>query len=180
MKKIVLLLILAIVSISYGQDQKEQQSKMLDFVSKTGVIIKFEDYELPNIQESYGFAESKIRKIIAGNEAKYFLQISKSGKYDTKTASIAYEDLIETQKAFANLIEQSKNDLLTTADYMENKFITDDGFQVGYFVSKGKVTWYMKLEKYGSDNTVFIREFQIIDKAFQLGRDKVETLKSEQ
>ena len=39
---------------------------------------------------------------------------------------------------------------------MENKFVTVDGFQVGYYVSGGKATWYSKLEKYGSDATIFI------------------------
>ncbi len=176
-KTITLLFALFLVNGIFSQEQKDQQSKMLDFVSKTGVIIKFEDYSLPNVKASYGYAQSKIRKIISGNVVKYFLQISKSGKYDTKTASIAYEDLLEVQKALINLKDQSEKDLVTTSDYMENKFITDDGFQIGYYVSKGKIVWYMKLEKYGSDNTVFARDYETLNDAFRLGKEKIEELK---
>ncbi|MBN4085035.1 hypothetical protein JYT89_01690 [Flavobacteriaceae bacterium AH-315-B10] len=178
MKKVITLIFsLLIISVVFSQELKDQQSKMLDFVSKTGVIIKFEDYNLPNVKASYGYAQSKIRKITSGKEAKYFLQISKSGKYDTQTASIAYEDLLEVQKALINLKEQSVKDLLTTSDYMENKFVTDDGFQIGYYVSKGKIAWYMKLEKYGSDNTVFARDYEILNDAFRLGKEKIELIK---
>jgi hypothetical protein len=179
MKNSITILIILLTTFGvFSQDQKEQQSKMLDFVSKTGVIIKFEDYNLSNIKSSYGIAESKIRRIVSGNEAKYFLQISKSGKYDTKTASIAYEDLLEVQKALINLKEQSVKDLATTPDYMENKFISDDGFQIGYYVSKEKMVWYMELEKYGSDNTVFVKDYEILNNAFRLGKEKIESLKS--
>lgn len=146
-------------------------------MSKTGVILKFEDYILPTIKSTYDIAESKIRKVIAGNESKYFLQISKNGKYATKTASIAYEDLIETQKALSNLKIQAEKDWETSSDYLENKFITDDGFQIGYYVSKGKTVWYIKLEKYDSESTLFLKDPESIESIFQLGKEKVETLK---
>tara|TARA_R110002050_G_scaffold202806_1_gene338022 strand:- start:21324 stop:21863 length:540 start_codon:yes stop_codon:yes gene_type:complete len=179
MKNIItsLIIILIITSNSFSQEQKEQKSKMLDFTSKTGIIIKFEDYKLLNIKSTYGFAESKIRKVIAGNEVEYFYQISKSGKYDTKTASIAYEDLIEIQKALSNLKIQSEKDISSTSDYLENKFITDDGFKIGYYVSKEKIVWYMKLEKYGSDNTFFAKDYESIEVAFQAGKQKIEELR---
>lgn len=178
MKNTITLIILLLMNYtSFGQEKKDTNSKMQDFVSKTGTILKFENYNLQDIKLSYGVAESKIRKIIAGNEAEYFLQISKSGKYDSKTASIAYEDIIEIQKALKTLIEQSLIDVNTTSDYLENKFVTDDGFQIGYYVSTGKIKWYVKLEKYGSDNTAFIKDYQTIEEVFQLGKEKIEKLK---
>jgi hypothetical protein len=39
-------------------------------------------------------------------------------------------------------------------------------FRLDYYVSNGKSTWYLKLEKYGSDNTLFIDNPEIISKAF--------------
>ena len=180
MKNTITILISLLITISlFSQEQKEQNSKMLDFVSKTGVIIKFEDYNLSNIKTSYGVIESKIRKIISENEAQYFFQISKSGKYDTKTASIAYEDLLEIQKALISLKEQSEKDVENVSDYLENKFITEDGFQVGYYKSKNKMIWYLKLENYGSDNTVFVKDYNLIKTAFQIGKEKIESLKKE-
>ncbi|MDY0780967.1 hypothetical protein [Tenacibaculum sp. IB213877] len=171
------LIVFFITSSLFGQTEKEKTSKMLNFVSKTGVILKFEDYRLPNIKSSYSIAECKIRKIISGNEEKYFLQISKKGKYDTKTASIAYEDVMEIQKAILRLKAQVEIDLNTKSDYLENKFITEDGFEVGYYINKEKSTWYINLEKYGSNNTLFTKNYEILENAFQLGKEKIEELK---
>jgi len=68
MKKLAVLYFFLFSSVLFSQDAKteEQQSKMLDFVSQTGVILKFQDYELPKVKLNYGIAESKIRKIISG------------------------------------------------------------------------------------------------------------------
>ncbi|MEZ4809397.1 MAG: hypothetical protein R2819_03480 [Allomuricauda sp.] len=175
--KIISLIICLATTNVFCQDQKEEQSKLLDFVSKTGVIIKLEDYTLPSIKWSYGVAEARIRKIISGTEAKLFYQILNKDKYDTKTASIAYEDLLETQKALVTLKSQSENDLSTNSDYVENKFVTDDGFQVGYYVSKGKLMWYLKLEKYGDGNTIFMKDVNSIDEAFDQAKNKMDELK---
>ncbi len=69
MKKLAVLYFFLFSSVLFSQDAKteEQQSKMLDFVSQTGVILKFQDYELPKVKLNYGIAESKIRKIISGD-----------------------------------------------------------------------------------------------------------------
>ena len=96
----------------------------------------------------------------------YFYQIEKQGQYGDKVASIEYSDLIEKLKAFTALKGQVDNDISTNPDYLENKFITVDGFQVGYYVSKGKLTWYIKLEQYGSDATLFIDQSETIETAF--------------
>ncbi len=180
-KKITILLFSILVANGvHSQEQKEhkeQKSKMIDFVSKTGVIIKFEDYDLPSLKLNYGVAETKIRKIISGNEEQFFFQISKKGKYDTKTASIAYEDILEIQKALSSLQDQSVDDLVTLSDYLENKFISEDGFQIGYLVNKGKVSWYIKLEKYGSGNTAFAKDFESLIEVFKSGKEKIEKLK---
>ena len=72
---------------------------------------------------------------------------------------------------------QSELDLSSVSDYLENKFITEDGFQVGYYVSKGKVSWYMQLENYGSGNTAFIKNYDTLINTFKLGKEKIEELK---
>lgn len=160
-----------------SQQSELEKSKMVDFVSKTGITIKFEDYELPNIQLSYNTAESNIRKISAANEQRYFLQLSVKSKYDTKVASIAYQDLIEVRKALSSLKLQSENDSDTNSDYLQNKFITDDGFQVGYYLSKGKIVWFMQLKNYGSDSTVYFKDYESLDNALSEGQQKIEELR---
>src|SRR3972149_5330748 len=102
--------LLLLTSALFAQDVKETNTKMDAFASKTGVIIKFVDYSLPNLSLTYGAAETKIRKLISGGEVGYFYQISYQGKYDTKTASVAYEDLIEVLKAIQTLKADSEKD----------------------------------------------------------------------
>lgn len=178
MKNLFLLLGLFLLPYAlFAQDVKETNTKMDAFASKTGVIIKFVDYTLPNLNLTYGAAETKIRKLISGGEVGYFYQISYQGKYDTKTASVAYEDLIEVLKAFQTLKADSENDVSLNPDYLENKFVTDDGFKLGYYVSEGKLKWYLVLEKYGSDNTIFINDVSTIETAFNAAKMKMEELK---
>lgn len=166
---------------SYGQDVKKEseaiKTKMDIFASKTGSITKFVDTKLPNLKASFGSPETRIRKISNGSSNAYFYQIEKEGKYSNTTASIEYNDLIEVLKAIKALKNDVNNDVASNPDYMENKFITSDGFQVGYYVSKGKVSWYIKLDKYGSDNTLFIDNGDTIESAFTEAKNKIEELK---
>jgi len=165
-KAIVFVMLTIFAGISSAQDVQEEATKFQQFASKTGVIIKFVDYNLPDLSFMYGAAETKIRKLISGGEIGFFYQISYEGKYDTKTASIAYEDLQEILKAIEKLSFEFSGDLASNPDYMENKFVTEDGFQVGYYVAGTRAAWYLVLERYGSDNTVFIRDVATITDAF--------------
>ena len=182
-RKLILIVVLFFYSIMcISQDVKKEaqkvETKMEAFASKTGIVIKFVDYNLPNLKLSYGsVAESRIRKIISGNESKYFYQIENQGKYSSYTASIEYSDLVEVIKAIKSLSSEVEKDISLNPDYLENKFTTSDGFQVGYYISKGKASWYLRLEKYGSDNTVFVKDGNDIEPAFSAAKTKIEELK---
>jgi len=163
--------------VCIAEDMKEAGTKMDQFVSKTGTMVKYVDYNLPDLKLKYGVAETRIRKIMSGGEIGHFYQISKEGQYDTKTASIAYEDLIEVLKAFKTLKEEVSNDVALNPDYLENRFITEDGFQLGYFVNKGKANWVLILERYGSGNTVFVKDLLSIEQALNNAKNRIEELK---
>ena len=166
---------------TYGQDVKKEaenlKTKMDVFASKTGSITKFVDTKLPNLKATYGSAQTRIRKITNGTTSAFFYQIEKEGKYSSNTASIEYSDLTEILKALKVLKTDVANDVSANPDYMENKFVTVDGFQVGYFISGGKASWYIKLEKYGSDNTLFIDNGDTIETAFTDAKNKIDELK---
>ncbi len=182
MKKVLLVFsVILLTSNLFAQDTKDikqEATKMDAFASKTGVIVKYIDYSLPNLKVTYGVAETKIRKFISAGDVEYFYQISKEGKYDTKTASIAYEDLLEVIKAITTLKNEVTADQTLNPDYLENKFVTDDGFKLGYYINKGKLAWYLVLEKYGSGNTVFINDVSGIEAAFNTAKLKIEELKT--
>ena len=76
----------------------------------------------------------------------------------------------------ATLKDQSTADIDASSDYLENKFVTEDGFKIGYYVSKSKLTWYMVLEKYGSNNTIFIKSAGSIDEALKEAKIKMNSL----
>lgn len=167
---------------AFSQDVKKEaknaETKMEAFASKTGTIVKFIDTKLPDIKLSYGsVAETRIRKIISGPEARFFYQIENQGKYSSNTASIDYADLLEVIKAIKSLKADVDKDIALNPDYLENKFTTTDGFQVGYYISKGKASWYLRLEKYGSDNTIFVKDGDGIETAFTEAKTKIEELK---
>jgi len=173
--------IILITTLSYGQEVKKEsetvKTKMEFFASRTGSMTKFVDNKLPNLSASYGSAETRVRKIINGASRAYFYQITKECKNSNSVASIEYFDLIELLKAVKVLKGEVTSDIAANSDYMENKFITVDGFQVGYYVSKGKASWYIKLEKYGSDNTLFINDGDTIETAFTDAKSKIDELK---
>lgn len=179
-----LLLALAFIVGSFAsgaQDTKKEaetiKTKMDAFVSKTGTITKFLDVNLPALKSSYDRSETRVRKITNLTGTAYFYQIVKKGQYSNTTASIEYSDLLEVLKALKVLKTDVEKDLAANPDYLENKFVTVDGFQVGYYVSNKKVTWYLKLEKYGSDNTLFINDGDVVESAFTEAKAKIEELK---
>ncbi len=185
MRKIILISSVCFLSICFqlsAQDTKMEaenvKTKMEVFSSKTGVITKFIDTKLPNLSTTYSSAETRIRKVRSGNSETYFYQIEKEGKYGSSTASIEYSDLLEVIKAVKTLKTDVDADIASNPDYMENKFTTVDGFQVGYFISKGKATWYISLEKYGSDKTLFVSDGEVVDTAFTNAKNKIDELKT--
>lgn len=162
---------------TFAFGQEKDATKMDKFISKTGRIIKYIDHTLPAIPTRYSPLESKIRIVEAGGEKKIFYQISSEAKYGDKVASIAEEDLAELIKALQSLKQSVASDEQANPDYLENKFVTEDGFQIGYYVSKGKGIWYIVLEKYGSDNTVFFNDVNVIENSFNSAKVKIQSLK---
>lgn len=182
MKNSILILFIFIAFTTFSQETKKElekeKTKIDAFASKTGTIIKLTDYKLTSIKTLYGgLSETRIRKINSGALVSYFFQIEKQGKYSTSTASIEYSDLLEVIKAINSLKSEVEKDMLSNPDYLENKFTTVDGFKVGYMISKGKVTWYLQLEKYGSDNSIFIENIETVEKAFEEAKIKIDELK---
>ena len=160
------------------KEVESTKTKMDAFASKTGVITKFTDTKLPELKTTYGqLTQTRVRKINGGTAFAYFYQIEKEEKYNSSIASIEYSDLLEVIKALRVLKSDVEKDKATNPDYLENRFITVDGFQVGYFISSGKANWYLKLEKYGSDNTVFISSVDVIESAFNDAKNKIEELR---
>ena len=175
-------IVFTLISLTtFAQDAKKEvqkiETKMDLFSSKTGTIIKFIDTKLSPMKTSYSNLETRIRKVVGNEESHYFYQIEKQAQYSNPTALIEYSDLLEIIKAFNVLKAEIDKDMKSNPDYLENKFTTEDGFQLGYYVSNGKLVWYIRLEKYGSDNTVFIKDVQTLETSLLEAKNKIEELK---
>ena len=166
--------ILAILNLGLSQDEKAL-SKMDKFVSNTGSIIKLENFYQPELKGYSEVLKVQVRKATVGEEKAYYLQIIKEDKYGNKSASIAEEDLIEVIKAYNELVKQSESED-TSADYFENKFTTDDGFQIGYGGGKNRV-WFLTLEKFGK-STILFKGHEDIGYAINQGKNIIDELKA--
>lgn len=178
MKKVFLLCITIYFGLftSFAQDARDStkiKTKFDEFTSKTGIISKIVDINLPTIKQAFGGAESRIRRIQAGEITGYFFQIIMSGTYRNITASIEYSDLLEVIKALEILKSNVLEDTKSESDYLESRFTTDDGFAVGYYVKRGKATWFMQLEEFGADKNLYFKDVEIVEKIFTGARKAI-------
>lgn len=183
MKKIVFTLIMALTIpiVSYAQnDAAKKLTKFELITSKTGRISKFVDVNMPNISQSFmGSLFTSVRTVMGEQSNSYFYRIeeAETNRSIAHIAMIEYSDLVEINKALSKLVTEVTTDCSANPDYLENRFITNDGFEIGYYVSKGKASWYMKLERY-SNSTVFVKNAEALTTNFQDAQKKIEELKT--
>ena len=151
-------------------------------MSEIGVKTKFVDYELNDLVGYWGFAtykaETCIRKVIKGNDVKYFYRIEpKKEGIDNPVAFIEYSDLKQIKDALEALKQEVDIDLSLVPDYLENKFVTDDYFYIGYYIKKKKITWFIRLDRYGSNKHLYFDNAETLENAINQALAKIEELK---
>ena len=171
-------MLLPLATFAQNTEDVKKLTKFEEFSSKTGSIVKFVDVKMPRISLSWGSLDAGIRTIKSGNNA-YFYRLEKpeTSSSTAKIAMIEYSDLVEINKALTKLASEVEADVASDPDYLENKFRTVDGFEVGYYVSKGEANWYLKLERYSS-STVFVKNQTLVIDAFKNAQAKIEELKA--
>lgn len=161
-----------------SEQTEKVMTKFERFVSKTGVISKIIDYKLENLPTSpYGYLMTNIRRLLDEEEGMYFYRLEDffSNEYSSYSAMIAYSDLVEINKALVKLATDFENDKQFKPDYLENRFITQDGFIVGYYVSPDETNWFVKLERGASKNPHF-EDYKELISHFNLAQKKIEEL----
>ncbi len=181
MKKLLLLFVFMMPMALLAQNESEKKlTKFEQFTSKTGKISKFVDLKMPKIPQSFmGSLETSVRTLMGEQSNLYFYRIEEeeTSRSIAHIAMIEYSDLVEINKALTKLVSEVDADCSANPDYLENRFITEDGFQIGYYVSKGKANWYLKLERY-TKSTVFIKNAESLTSNFTAAQAKIEELKS--
>lgn len=148
-----LLFLFGMANLVNAQDVKketETKTKLEDFFSKPGIIIKTVDYKMTSLPTTTisSNAETKIRVFKTESGDVYFYIIKIVGKNGSMTAAIEYSDLLQVINALKTMKAEEKSDVSSKPDYLENKFVTSDGFKVGYIIKngwyeKGTSTWYL-------------------------------------
>ena len=155
---------------------KDELSRIDRILSETGKIIRYNDYYLPGIKGTYGMGklEMKVRVVNTGSsQNNNFVVLSRETKYSKAIGSISEDELIEILDALATLSEIVVTET-NTANYTENKYISKDGFQIGYYLNKkGKAQWFVTLEKYASGKTFFLKNSEDIKEGFLAAQNKL-------
>ena len=182
MKKIILLIAILSTTAAFAQSNDKEDKQLTKFEqisSQTGKIVKFQDVKMPGISQSYGGVLKTSVRLVMGENDVFFYRIEKPETSSSlgKIAMIEYSDLVEINKALETLSSAVDSDISANPDYLENKFRTEDGFEIGYYISNGKANWFIKLERYSS-STVFPKNQEEVIKAFSEAQKKIEDLQS--
>lgn len=176
MKKLLFALALMMPLASFSQEEdssKSTRTTFEKFTSRIGTIVKFKDYKLDDVTGKLGsglmatiyVVHAEVRQVFVGNESSLFLRLTYQGyQHPERVAFIAYEDVLEIDKALTELINQSQTDSTGDAYYLENKFKTKDDFHVGYYIQKSvskkgeesnELRWYVDLDNRYNYSTAF-------------------------
>ena len=130
---------------------------------------------------------AEVRQVIIGNETSLFLRLTYQGyQHPERVAFIAFEDVVEIEKALAELVKQSENDTTGNANYLENKFKTKDDFHIGYYIKKtvnkkgeesNELKWYVDLDNRYNYSTAFFPNPDGLINLFKTAIQKMNELK---
>jgi hypothetical protein len=199
MKKFLLALALMMPLASFSQEEdssKSTKTTFEKFTSKIGTIVKFKDYKLEDVTGKLGsglmattyVVHGEVRQVFVGNESSLFLRLTYQGyQHPERVAFIAYEDVLEIDKALTELISQSLTDSTGDAYYLENKFKTKDDFHIGYYIQKSvskkgeesnELRWYVDLDNRYNYSTAFFPSPDGLKAFFTSAIQKMNEIKS--
>ena len=177
MKRFVLLLTLLLLpALAFGQ--QKDGTKIDKIRSKKGVTIRFIDYKLPAVESRFAPLKLTVKVFEAGDERQLFYEVyvNAADINDTNVAWIAEEDLSDMIHALQSLKQSAIKDAQSKPDYLENRFVTEDGFSVGYHISEGQLSWWLSFDEIGSGSSVFFDDVATIENLFKQAKDKMDSL----
>ncbi len=167
-----------------------KETKYDKFISTYGAYVQFFDYKLPiNFRTKDEQINATIRIFIDLNTKKKtsFLCLRSYsgniwiGKIATAFEIIEYSDLLKIIDSIPKLKECTN--LIPNKDvYMETKFITEDGFEIGFYKenAKHKNNWFIamryKYEDKWYNHRIYLKEDSDIETAFMQAKEKMEEL----
>lgn len=188
MKKIIIFMMLALVpTFMWAQDRDEEgdsirsNTKYGELFLQKGIFYKFEDFKIekyPYIVNINGpKIKTSIRKVYNEPQNHYFVKL----RADGYVVFIDYSDLVEINKAINKLKSEAENDLLKKPEYLENEYISDDNFLIGYWVKKSLGQYVVKWCFVFDRSNIYGGKFKDIDidkisKMFQEKQAEIEEM----
>ncbi len=158
-------------------DDKNELTKMQRIVSEKGSLIRTVSHDLKALQSSANALSAQITIIDSGNGAEYFLQLIRETEYEDDIAAISENDIYGLSEALESLKKASQVDVYLDADHVQNIFVTEDYFKVGYFVLDAALTWFIEFDEY-SDELEYFGDVVTLEGLFEEAKEKIKELKS--
>ena len=173
-------LLFGLSNFTYSQDKgkvNESKTKMDAITSKTCSLIKSISYEMPVLPTKYEIdkVNNRVMVITTGGVESFFYQMEDPDERFGATASIEYSDLLKIINAIEMMKSEVVNDVQTNSDRINNMFMTDDGFAIGYDIKKGKTTWFIFLSR---RSEVFFDSIDNVEQSMKNAKNKIEELKN--
>lgn len=126
-------------------------------------LYGFFDYPIStiDIQTDLSHINTFVRRVDAGNEIQYyyvFKLVSKDTRASMQSSfvtMISYEDLEKINHALKLLLVKEEDDRkleLKEVDYIENKYVTESGFKIGYCIANARLEWFVEFDHVGAIN----------------------------
>lgn len=196
MKKIIISAVVVFMLLPLtAQNSTVVTTKKDKILSETETHIKFTDKDLPKFDMVGIFLpRTKVRKVETKNGTSYFYLVESQastadvsgnlmGKLSTKTGGkenvdwqwIEYSDVVAINTAITKFKTDVEQDIASGASYVEQTYVTSEGFHVGYRVSEGKASWFFKMSP--KDPEVFAKAVENIVDAFANAQKELDVLK---
>ena len=144
---------------------------------------KIEDYELTKLSPSLNYImRPRIRKLITIDDTKFSYQIvmnSVNDTYNDVIISMTKDEIKEARAALNTLVQKSNIDLTSKAEYLQNDYIFESGFIIGYEITKGRLLWTLSQIDGGIKHTYYTKTINEIVKSFSEATIIIEQLEKE-
>ena len=126
-------------------------------------FYSFYDYPMSTIiiQTDYSQINTFVRRVDVGEKSEYYYVLKAVSK-DNRTSilssfvtMISYDDLEKINNALKTLLVKEGNDqkgIVEGIDYVENKFVLESGFKIGYCINNAKLEWFVEFDYFGAIN----------------------------
>ncbi|MFV0227476.1 hypothetical protein OBK05_07245 [Empedobacter falsenii] len=182
MKKIILLSLLILpilIKAQINSNNESYKSKIEQLESKNGVLVKKNKFPLTRIKTFTLVLTPTIEKYIINNESLYFYNLRKISADDI---NIEYNDLLEVQRNIKLLKIELNKDISNNLINIENKYITNDFFEVGYNVDEKLKSYWFISNKYilnSFEKFDKIETFELFENSINEAVNKIQELKNQ-